>query len=228
MDSLFFSHKYALLNLYSFISGDGEGPSVGQVRDDGGESGGVPMAVVGGVVGGIIFLAIVVAVLVIYVRRHGCACIVAGKEESIYETVKPNAKLDKKKSLAFSNNAYDNMPNSNVYDNVPAPVPIPTKPEEVYQKLEKPKLDPRNNSFANATYGDAPDLPTRIYPRLSKEAPQQTANQEKTKKKNESGKKPLDNDVDQEVNTVNELHEKCQPPPYPEVETEAGKLPPKC
>ena len=187
----------------------------------------MPIALVGGIVGGIILLAIIVALLFVYFRRRGCG---AGKEESVYETVKPDPKLTEK-GCAYNNNAYDNMPNSNPYDNVPAPIPTGGKAEDVYAKLEKPKLDPRNNSFANMTYGSTPGQQGKLYPKLSKEAPKQTVNTEKTTATgNEPEKKKslVDVDINQEVNTVNELQEKCQPPPYPQVEIEDGKLPPKC
>ena len=209
--------------------GDGEDdPGAGEAREDGGSSG-VSMELVGGIAGGIILLAIIVVVLVVYFRRHGCVCIGAGKEDSIYETVKPNAKLgNKKESFAYNNNAYDNMPNINLYDNVPAPIPVPGNVEDVYEKLEKPKLDPRNNSFANMTYASPAK---RLYPTLSKETLKQAVNKEmKATKGNDKPEKktPLtDNDVNQEVNTVNELQEKSQRPPYPQVVAEDGKLPPK-
>ena len=203
---------------------EGDDPNVGEAREDGG--GGVSTALVGGIVGGIILLVIIVALLFVYFRRHKC---VGGKEESVYETVKPNPKLNGK-GCAYNNNAYDNMPDGNPYDNVPAPIPAAAKVEDVYAKLEKPKLDPRNNSFANMTYGSTPGQHGRLYPKLSKEIPKQTVNKEKstaTSNDEPEKKKPLDGDISQEVNAVNELQEKCQPPPYPQVEIEDGKLPPK-
>ena len=62
------------------------------MREGGG--GGVSIALVGGIVGGIILLAIIVALLFVYFRRQGCG---SGKEESVYETVKPDPKLKEKR-----------------------------------------------------------------------------------------------------------------------------------
>ncbi len=190
-----------------------DGPNVGAARGRD-ESRGVSMGLVGGIIGGFIFIVIVFAALVVYGRRHGWFCFSVPKEESIYETVEPSAVVSSNQGNAYSNNAYDN---------IPAPIVAGAKTEGAY---DKPKLDPKNNSFANAIYDNAPDKKqVKLYPKLSKGTLKEAASKERGAAAT-AEKPPID--TEDEVNDVNAFREKSlPPPPYSAVAEDNGHLPPK-